>query len=154
MADALGGRHHLGVAVDVRHLGALGEGDAGVGPQLGPAEVEILRVAPREVARERHPVVRRTRLVAEHRDVETARVVARPHRLDETVGHHAGADDDDAFAGSGLLDLLAHESSCVVALEPREAVFRVTGGFVSGMQHLPHRGLLSGREPAPAAPRR
>jgi hypothetical protein len=89
------GRHRPVLPVDRDRRVAAHEPDRRVGPQRVVAEREVARTASREVARECHAVVRRPRLLREDRHVPASRGVAGAQRLDEPLGDHAAADDDE-----------------------------------------------------------
>ena len=74
-------------------------------PQVLVAEQQVVRIAVGEEGRERDAVVRRTRLLAEDLDVPALGGPTRVERLDQPLGDHAGADDDQL-----LLCCLTHDT--------------------------------------------
>ncbi|BDZ41494.1 hypothetical protein GCM10025865_07930 [Paraoerskovia sediminicola] len=92
--------HGVGVAVDREHLRAEAQVDAGVVPQRRVAERELGRVVDGEERREVDPVVGQSCLLGEDGDAPRPGVVARQERLDESLGDHAAADDQDVLRAS------------------------------------------------------
>ena len=87
----------LRVAVDVRHRVVADQGDQRVGPQLRVAEGQVVGVATGEVAGEGDAVVRAARLLGQDGDAPGAGGVAVAQRLDQPLGDHAAADDDEVL---------------------------------------------------------
>ena len=87
----------LRVPVDGHDGRPLAQGDVRVAPDLVATEVQVLRVAAGEVGREGHSVVRRSGFVTDDGHPEAVTVVARPQRLHETEGDHAGPGNHDVL---------------------------------------------------------
>ncbi|BDZ41487.1 hypothetical protein GCM10025865_07860 [Paraoerskovia sediminicola] len=87
----------LGVAVDRVDLAVAVQRDPGVVPHRRVAEHELLGVARREVRREGDAVVREPGLLGEDRDAPGPRGVPLEQGLDEALGDHAAADDDQVL---------------------------------------------------------
>ena len=98
---AVGERDRAGGPVERGDLGAEQQLDRGVVVRAGGQQGELLGPARGEVRRQRHAVVGRSRLLADHDDVVGGGQPALDGGLHEAVADHAVADHDQAGAGGG-----------------------------------------------------